>query len=351
MHSMLALKVAFIHAESAKQFLRRHSLFADGFELDREATGLYFPVSSRFKPPFPAEFCRHEFAPRAARGDLGGVLVKRGIISERERARHFISSFDVVGDIAVLEVMPELVTKEKRIAQILLELHKGVAVVAKKAGATKGEFRIRKLKVIAGEKRLTTVYRENGCRFKVHLNKLFFSSRLAFERLRIAELVKPRERVLVLFAGGGFFAIVIARAQPKVGKVVAVELNPDAVRLMEENIALNKMEGRIEAVKGDVNKVLKKSRYHRWADRIVMPLPHNAYEFLDAALGAARKGATVHFYYIPDAEDADAIKLAREKIASACRKNRRRFKVVAARTVKSYAPHVDQVVIDFRLLN
>ncbi|MFH1106720.1 MAG: class I SAM-dependent methyltransferase family protein [Candidatus Micrarchaeota archaeon] len=349
---VITLKVEFRHAEDAKQYLRQRKLFDQRFEFGKDEAHIYFPVVRRFKPPFPAEFCSRAFNSREVRrGDLGDVLVRRGIITPVEREKHFISSFDIVGDIAVLEVMPELVKKEKAVARVLLELHPSISVVAKKAGATKGEYRIRKLKVIAGERRLTTLYRENGCRFNVDLSSIFFSGRLAFERLRIAKLVRPRERVLVLFAGAGFYAVVIAKAQPKAGKIVGIELNPDGVRQMKANIALNKMEGRIEAVEGDVNKVLAARRYRRWADRIVMPLPHHAHEFLGAALAAARKGCTVHFYYIPDAEDADAVRLAREKIRAACKENGRRFRVVAARVVKSYAPHVDQVVIDFRLLN
>ncbi len=348
---MLALKVPFIHAEEAKQYLRKHSLYAVGFELGKDSAHMYFPVKKRVKTPFPAEFCRREFKKREVKGDLGDALVRRGVITPDERVKHFVSSFDVVGDIAVLEVMPELVKKERRIAETLLELHKSIKVVAKKAGATKGEYRIRKLKVIGGENRLKTVYRENGCRFKVDLSNVFFSSRLAFERLRFAKQIKPKEKVLVLFAGAGYYAIVAAKMQPKVRKIIGVELNARGVDQMIENIELNDMGATVEAVHGDAGKVLEAKRFRRWADRIVMPLPHHGHEFLDAALGAARKGCVVHFYYIPDAEDADAIRMAREKIGAACGKNKRRFKVVAARVVKSYAPHVDQVVVDFKLMN
>lgn len=348
---MLALKVPFLYAEKAKQFLKARRLFSEGFEFTKDSVHMYFPVKKRVKTPFPAKYCKHDFKARAAGGDLGDVLVRRGIITKAEREKHFISSFDVVGDIAVLEIMPELEEKERKIAGVLLELHPNVKVVAKKASATKGRFRIRRLKVIAGEKRLTALYRENGCRFKVDLRNIFFSSRLAFERLRVAKLVKPKENVLVLFSGAGFYAVVAAKLQPKVGKVVGIELNPAAVVQMKENIALNKVENKVESIEGGVNMVLKRPRFKRWADRVVMPLPHHAHEFLDAALSAARKGCTVHFYYIPDAEDSNAIKMAREKIRAACTKNKRRFRVLASRVVKSYAPHVDQVVVDFKLLN
>src|SRR3989338_3718819 len=105
-------------------------------------------------------------------------------------------SYDLIGDIAVIEVPRALKKKGKLIAETLLKSQKSIKVVAKKSGKHKGRFRLQKLKILAGEKRKEALHRENKVMLKLDAEKMYFSPRQAAERKRIAEQVKKGESVL-----------------------------------------------------------------------------------------------------------------------------------------------------------
>ena len=128
-----------------------------------------------------------------------------------EELRHLTKAFDIIGDIAIIEIPDELVSREKEIAEAIMQVHRNVKVVAKKLGGMTGEYRVRPLKIIAGENRTETEYHENGCRMRFDVAKTYFSVRLSHERERIAAQVKDGENILALFAGVGPFPLVIAR--------------------------------------------------------------------------------------------------------------------------------------------
>ena len=123
------------------------------------------------------------------------------------------SSFDTIGDIIIIKISDALRQKKRLIGQTILEYLKPVKVVLMQKGPVDGEFRTRDLEHLAGENRTTTIYKEQGCSFLVDVTKAYFSPRLSTERLRIANLVKPNERVLNMFAGVGAFSMVLAKAQ------------------------------------------------------------------------------------------------------------------------------------------
>lgn len=256
-------------------------------------------------------------------------------------------SYDLVGDIAVLDIPSELVRYQKLFVAAMQQLNPRVKVIAKKASATSGKYRVRKIRVIAGEKRTSTIHKESACSFTIDLNKSYFSTRLAHERERIASQVREDERVLVLFAGVGPFAIVAAKKQPK-ATFVGVEFNPAAVRAFKENILLNKVGGRVEVMRADVTKFLAQKENTRSFDRVIMPLPHTAHNFLAGAMNALKNGGIVHFYFIP-AEGNDSFEQARKHVACAAKKAKRKAKIVFERSVLTYAPHVDEVVLDVKL--
>lgn len=347
--SKLVAKAAFRDAEKTRQFLLKGNLFDKSREIGRDSTHVYFPVLRKFRPSAGCQIVERELEGREERGDWKQMLIDGNILSPKESSL-LVSAFDGMGDIAVMEMPSELALKEKQIAKAFLKTHTQFKVVAKKTSAVKGEFRVKGLRVIAGENRLATTYRENGCSFQIDLGRVYFSPRLSFERQRIARQVKRGEKVLALFAGAGFYPIIIAKTHRKC-KIVAIELNPIAVKYMKDNVQLNKMGPQIEVLEGDVNAILKKPRFRRMASRAIMPLPHSAFEFLEATIRACKKNATIHFYYIPHEDGEDALAGAKEKIAIACRRLGRKCRIVSRRTVKTYAPHVDEVVLDFKLLN
>src|SRR3989344_4120901 len=159
-------------------------------------------------------------------------------------------SFDLIGDIAVLEMPRELQKKEGIIAQALLNQHKHIKTVVKKVGGHTGRFRIQHFKILAGERKKITEYRENKSRMKLHLEMTYFSPRLAHERLRIAQLIKKPEEVLVMFSGIAPYCLAISRNSPA-RRIYGVELNKEAHQFGLENISLNKIQN-IKLFHGDV---------------------------------------------------------------------------------------------------
>lgn len=252
-------------------------------------------------------------------------------------------SFDIIGDLAVLEIPDELKKKEKYIAEAIVKLYPRVKVVAKKVGPTAGVERIRPVKVILGDKRTETMYIENGCRYKLDVNKVYFSPRLSSEHLRVAEQVKPKETVYDLFCGVGPYVIPCAK---RCKKVFAVDINKDAVKYLEQNVKLNKVMDKVDFAAGSCRKVVMKKEHKGKADRVIMNHPSGAHEFLDVAFHVAKKGAIVHFYcFLKEAELYDGgIKIIRD----AAKKAKRKVKILNTKKCGQLAPWVWRCAIDFK---
>jgi len=298
--------------------------------------------------------------PKQILKEFTGTIEERNLINVKKRAvslkqaleqiipgrsEEMSRSFDVVGDIAVLEIPKELEKMEKSIAWTLKRTHPNIKVVAKKAGITEGEFRVRKIEVIIGKDRSNTLHREYGALMKVDLNRAYFSPRLGNERQRIAKQVKKGEKVLVMFAGIGPFPLVIARAQAE-SEIWGVEINPSAVKLFKDNIKRNKLADRITAIGGDVRKEVPKLKQK--FDRIVMVLPAKAEQFLDVAFKVAKKGAIIHVYQF--ASEKEIPKKVSEKINKEAVKLKKKIKILDVVTCGNYAPRVHRVCLDIKVL-
>lgn len=267
-------------------------------------------------------------------------------LSEKEM-RHLITSFDSVGDIAVIQVPKELQRKAKAIGNALLQVNKQFKTVCMTAGEHKGKFRVQPVKVIAGEKNTIATYKESGCVFKVDLGKVFFSPRLGTERLRIAKLIKKGEVVGAFFAGVGPFPIIFAKHSP-MRKAYAIELNPHAFKGMLQNIKLNKCEDKVEAIQGDVKTVVPKMLAGK-CDRVAMPLPKGGENFLREALIAIKpKGGVIHFYAFVEKEKG--LGAALEQIKKAAEQQNRKVRILRKEKVRSFSASTDQFVIDFTVL-
>jgi len=248
-------------------------------------------------------------------------------------------AFDVIGDIAVLEIPQELAAKNKLIAEALLSTFKSIKVVAGKKTGVDTEYRTRDVEVLAGENRTETVHKEAGCAYKLDVTKAYFSPRLGTERMRIANQVKEGERVLVMFAGVGPYPILTAKAaKPK--EVYAIELNPYAVGYMKENIKLNKV--RVTAILGDAKTETPKLGKF---DRIIMPLPKDAGNFLDVALPALNKGGVIHYYTF-----TGTTLEAAEEAVKICRGLGCEIEVLASVECGTYSARLSRMCVDFRVL-
>jgi tRNA (guanine37-N1)-methyltransferase len=249
------------------------------------------------------------------------------------------TSFDVIGDIAILELPPPLVDRRKEIGEALLETFHNLKVVAEKMTRVDTEYRTRGLDVIAGEDRKETVHREQGCLYRLNVESAYFSPRLGFERLRVASQVREGERVLVMFAGVGPYAILIAKNAKPV-EVYAIELNPEAFKYMVENIRVNKVD--VKPILGDAGEEVRALGKF---DRIIMPLPKDAGSFLDSALPALKAGGIIHLYDFSSGEEEST-----KKAEELCAKLGYKVRVLEVVRCGSYAPDTARLCVDFQVI-
>ena len=256
----------------------------------------------------------------------------------------FSPSYEVIGDIALLED-PDLDNeKASRIADALLQTKPNIRTILKPLTPVIGEFRVREFEVVAGEPRTETIHREYGCRYKVDLARAYFTPRLSTERSRILSWIKEGDTVVDMFAGVGPYSILIAKSK-KPSKVLAIDKNPDAVHYLRENVILNSAKN-IEAIEGDAKEEAKK--FAGTADHVLMNLPHNAFEFLDSAVLLTKPGGIIHYYGIT--HEDDLFESSVELISTAAEKAGRKIKILEKRVVRSYAPHQYNICIEARII-
>jgi len=256
-------------------------------------------------------------------------------------------SFDIIGDIVIIEIPPELENYNAIIGQAILETHKNIKTVLAKAGEISGVYRIREYNFIAGEKRTKTVHREFGCQFNVDVAKAYFSPRLSHEHERVASLVTDGEILVDLFAGVGPFSVLIGKKNPHV-KVYAVDLNPEAVELLKENIKANKLSNRVVPLLADAQEI-SKGELRGVADRVIMNLPETAINFVGSACSIIKpQGGIIHFYGF--VRKPDSIEQIQEQVKLAIEKAGRHLETfVYSKSIRETAPYESQLVLDTKI--
>jgi len=205
------------------------------------------------------------------------------------------NSFDVIGDIAIIKIPPSNISSAEKVAKKIMAVHRNIRTVLTPVTPIAGDFRVRELRLLAGESKTNTIHKESGCIFMVDVAKTYFSPRLSFEHQRIASLVKRSETVVNMFAGVGCFSILIAKTVSPV-KVYSIDINPTAVECMEKNVKINKVQGNVFPILGDSKDIIS-SQLGGLADRVLMPLPEKALEYLPYALSALKpSGGMIHYY-------------------------------------------------------
>lgn len=256
-------------------------------------------------------------------------------------------AIDFVGDIAIIEIPPELEAYRALVGEALLKAHENVKTVLAKAGAVSGTYRLREFSVIAGKPKTETIHREYGCQFYVDLAKAYFSPRLSYEHNRVVSMVKEGETVIDMFSGVGPFAILIAKTHKNV-KVYAIDVNSNAIEFLQKNIRLNRVEGKVHPILGDAKQVAEE-KLLGVADRVIMNLPEKAMEFADVACKAIKpSGGIIHFYtFISGFNSLENMKL---KLIETVEKCGRKAEVLFSRFVRATAPYEWQAVIDAKIL-
>jgi tRNA (guanine37-N1)-methyltransferase len=257
-------------------------------------------------------------------------------------------AFDAVGDIVIIDILPELKPHQTLIGEAILKIHKNIKTVLAKAGDISGVYRVREYTHLAGENRTQTVHREFGCQYHVDVAKAYFSPRLSHEHMRVASLVQKGETVVDLFAGVGPFAVLIGKRQPEV-KVYALDLNPDAVELLKVNVRVNRVESRVVPICADASEVAA-TKLKGVADRVIMNLPETAIDFVDAACNAIKpEGGVAHFYAF--IRQPDSVENLQQHFADLAAKNGRKVETfLHAKSIRETAPFESQVVLDAKIV-
>ena len=206
------------------------------------------------------------------------------------------SSFDIVGDVAMIKIPDELWDYRNAIGEALIKANRNIRVVFHDYGV-KGNFRIRDLEKIAGEGSSETIHKEFGVKLYTDPSKVYFNPRLSSERSRIAGLVKEGDVVIDMFAGVAPFGTVIGKlAKPSV--IYSIDLNPEAEHFARLNAEKNHIDC-IQPMTGDSSKLICDLPE---ADHIIMNLPQIADQFLGVAMDKLKKGGTAHMYKIIERE-------------------------------------------------
>jgi tRNA (guanine37-N1)-methyltransferase len=258
------------------------------------------------------------------------------------------TSYDVVGDIAVIRVPEALELRTQKIAEALLKTQKHVKSVLRQISPVAGDFRLRDLTWVAGEKKTETVYKEFGCFFNIDLERCYFSPRLSYERMRIAKLIQPNEVIVNMFAGVGCYSIIIAKHSCS-EKIYSIDINPIAIEFLKENARLNRVERQVLPVLGDAKETIE-GRLRRIADRVIMPLPEKAYEYIEAALLALKSGGgIIHYHdFEHSAKGENAIEKTRKRVSEKLETLGVNFDLLSSRIVRTTGPNWHQIALDIQ---
>jgi tRNA (guanine37-N1)-methyltransferase len=263
-----------------------------------------------------------------------------------EELSHVYSSYDIVGDIAIIRLTDVSKKSAKRIADAVMSVHGNVKTVLSQIGAVVGDFRLRKLSYVAGENKAITVHRESGCIFSVDLNACYFSPRLSHERMRAASLVQADETVVNMFAGVGCFSIIIAK-HVNTAKVYSIDINSVAIQFMTENVRLNRVYEKVIPMLGDAKRIIE-NQLGGYADHVLLPLPEKALEYLPHAVSALKpSGGWIHIHTFEHATKTEnPAEKAKQKVKEALDGIGAGFEVPRARVVRSIGPNWWQLAID-----
>lgn len=338
---MMGIQVSLEHAQEVKEYLIEHNLLDKDYLLLKRNGTIIFPIVREFGLPFEfeAEFVDAQFEEQDKNVGLKDELKKHFTQEEMESMTR---SYDIVGSIAIIEIPDDLEEHRSLIGQKILDLNKPIRTVLRKIGGHEGPFRTQPMECIAGEDIRETTVIENGVKLKVNVEETYYSVRMASERSRIAGLVSEGESILCLFSGVAPYPCVLSR-HTKAKEIVGIEINPAAHELGLENVAHNRCTN-VHLLEGDAHEILHRfARDKRRFDRITMPLPHTAQEFLDGTISVCAKSAVIHYYSF---EHENEFENAVETLRSACRRNHRELKEYCIEKAGQHAPRIWRICVD-----
>lgn len=258
------------------------------------------------------------------------------------------SSFDIVGDIAIIKA-PDNPDSATAIAKQIMETHKKIRTVFSQTSPVEGNHRTRKLTLLAGQNTTLTKHKEAGCIFIVDVAKCYFSPRLSHEHLRVAQQISTKETVVNMFAGVGGFSVIIAKTSPQT-RIYSIDINPIAHQFMTQNTQINGVENRVYPLLGDA-KELVETQLQNTANRVLMPLPEKALQYLPTAVLALKKtGGWIHYYDFEHATSHEnPVEKTQQKVTEKLGNLDIKHRFECCRIVRHTGPNWYQTVLDIQI--
>ncbi len=250
------------------------------------------------------------------------------------------SGYQIIGNIMLIKFMKIKSAKQKqKIARAIMKMFPYVKTVCE-IKQISGELREPKIVKLLG-KTTKTIHKENNILFSIDVSKIMFSKGNLSERKRLIKQVKKKEVIVDMFAGIGYFSLGIAKFT-KVKRIIAIEKNKTAYKYLLENMSLNKVHN-ITPVLGDSRRIEIIN-----ADRILMGYFPGTGKFLPYALKMSKKGTIIHFHNTY--RKNELWKKPINEIKNVCESQNKKFKILNKKKVKSSAPNVYHVVVDFKVV-
>ncbi|MEM0133963.1 MAG: methyltransferase [Thermoplasmatales archaeon] len=253
-----------IHQSKAKEEidkLKRADELLGQFKIRRDGTWVLIPVKSS-----------------SMEGEFEEII--------RKRMEH-VGSFEKIADFFVIRersgwegILQEIRDKQNPRAVFL---DRGV----------EGQLRIRSLELIFGSGKPSGIHKENGLRYMVDLEKAYFSPRLGGLRGEITKrcIESTSSKIIVdMYAGVGPISVPLLKAGKR---VISIDMNPFAVKLLSENMKLNKVHG--EVLIADSNKIYG---CFGGIDQIVMNNPTQPLSVTKSIIDNLESGTIIHTTYI-----------------------------------------------------
>ena len=334
------LKIRKEYGEYALKTLKKQGLVNSSYEIIREKEYILIPL---VKPQIPSSLIHiNPIIVECSPKRRNHIRTYRDFLVNKLPQKVYEklpSSYDIVGDVVFIRLnnVPEKYWEE--IGNALLKFHRGKKAVYAVIGETSGTERVLPLKLIAGVHVDKTLHVEYGCKFIVYIGKVYINPSFSYEHKRISELVSDGERILDMFAGIGGFSIITAKHRNV--EVVALDINPYAVKSINESLKINRLRGVVMPIHADSSR--SERLLNKKFSRIIMNLPGLSRMFVKNAVKLiSDEGGIIHYYRFSQT----SVEPLYELINEVAKYGRRIVKILGVRRVLEVSPTKKLYVVD-----
>jgi tRNA (guanine37-N1)-methyltransferase len=145
-----------------------------------------------------------------------------------------------------------------------------------------------------------------------------------------------------MFSGCAPYPVVLAR-HTKARSIIGIEINPTGHKYGLKNLTINNVSN-AQLICGDVAEIVPSlAKQGIFFDRIIMPLPKSAGDYLKEALQVAKKDTIIHFYAFAKEEEFEDLK---KDLVRKCASMGKECLPIATTPCGQHAPRVFRVCID-----